>query len=182
MASLAPTFGRGAMTNLLLHRDLLSGLEPAFAVAFQTIDPAMAGRRRLARPRQALLFRGSGRRSLTGSDIEQVCQRIRRRRRCRETCKKDKSSEAKSQNTGHEDPRCCAPAGTTFGRDVGHNAAQIRQRDGFILHQKTRSRRECRSFISTSDASPSDMEAAKCREGEMKDNSRKVGSIRCWHV
>ena len=38
--------------------------------------------------------------------------------------------------TGHEDPRCCAPAGTTFCRDLGHNAAQIRQRGGFIRARK----------------------------------------------
>src|SRR4029450_1852407 len=105
--------------------------------AFQTIDPALAVRCRLAGPRQALLFRGSGLRRLLGSDIEQVCKSIRIRRRCRETCEqetceKNKKSEAKSQMTGHGNPRCCAPAGTTFSRDLGHNAAQIWQRDGFI--------------------------------------------------
>ena len=64
---------RGAMTNLLLHRGLLSGLEPAFAVAVETVDPALAGRRRLAGPRQALLFRfrGSRRRGLRGATLNQ---------------------------------------------------------------------------------------------------------------
>src|SRR5215204_5696486 len=34
-----------------------------------------------------------------------------------------------------EIPRCCAPC-TTFGRDLGYIAAQIRQRGGFILARK----------------------------------------------
>src|SRR5262249_50606512 len=104
------TMLRGAMTNLLLHRGLLSGLEPAFAVAFQTIGPALASRRRLAGPRQALLFLGSGRSGWAGSEIEPVCKRMRRRWwRCRETCEKGKSSKAKSQMTGHGIPGVLRP-------------------------------------------------------------------------
>ena len=99
------------MTNLFLHRrDPLSGLEPAFAVAVETIDPALAGRRRLAGPRQALLFRGSGRSGLRGSGVEEVGKRIRRRRRSRESREKDNSGEAKSQMTGHENPGVAPPA------------------------------------------------------------------------
>ena len=113
-----------ATTSLPLYRGLFSSLEPTFAAALQTVDPALAGGRRLARPRQALLrFRGSRRRGLLGSDIEPVSKRIRRCRRCRETCENDKSAEVKSQMTGHERPRCCAPTETRFGRDLGHNGA-----------------------------------------------------------
>ncbi len=72
---------------------------------------------------------------MPGSGIEEVGKRIRRRRRSRETCEKDKSGDAKSQMTGHGNPGV-APPGTTFGRDLGHNAAQIRQRGGFILARK----------------------------------------------
>ena len=98
------------MTNLFLHRrDPLSGLEPAFAVAVKTIDPALAGRRRLAGPRQALLFRGSGRSGLRGSRVEEVGKRIRRRRRSRESREKEKSGETKSQMTGHENPGVAPP-------------------------------------------------------------------------
>ena len=35
--------------------------------------------------------------------------------------------EAKSQMTGHVRPRCCAPAATTFRRNLDHNTAQIRR-------------------------------------------------------
>ena len=102
---------RDAMTNLLLRRGLLSGLEPALAVAVEPVDPALAGRRRLAGPRQALLFRfrGSRRRGLPGSEIEPVCKSIRRRRRCRQTCEQNKSGKAKSQMTGHGNPGVAPP-------------------------------------------------------------------------
>src|SRR3954462_649247 len=33
-------------------------------------------------------------------------------------------------------PGVAPPPGTTFGREVGHNAAQIRRSDGFILARK----------------------------------------------
>ena len=35
-----------------------------------------------------------------------------------------------------ENPGVAPPPSTTFGREVGHNAAQIRQGDGFILARK----------------------------------------------
>ena len=44
-----------------------------------------------------------------GSDIEPVCKSIRRRRRCRQTCEKDKSGKAKSQMTGHGNPGVAPP-------------------------------------------------------------------------
>jgi hypothetical protein len=103
------------MMNRLLHRrDPLGGLEPAFAVAVETIDPVLAFGRRLAWLRQALLvggnLRGGFRRSRSGL-VEQGGEGIRECRRCRKTCEKKKSGEAKSQMTGHENPRCCAPPG-----------------------------------------------------------------------
>jgi len=95
---------------LLHRRDPLGGLEPAFAVAVVTIDPVLTVGRRLAGLQQARLFGGSRRSGFPGSGIEQGSKGIRRCRR-RETCEKEKSGKAKSQMTGHGNPRCCAPPG-----------------------------------------------------------------------
>jgi hypothetical protein len=136
---------RGVMMNRLFHRrDPLGGLKPAFAVAVETIDPVLAIGRRLAGLRQALLFggslRGGFRRSRSGL-VEQGGEGIRECRRRRKTCEKKKSGEAKSQMTGHGNPRCCAPPrGMTLGRDLGRNATQMRRCGGFILGQEPGSR------------------------------------------
>jgi hypothetical protein len=100
---------RGATTNLLHRRGPLGSLEPAFAAPLRTIDPALTFRRRRTGSRQALPFRGSGLRGRRGRDIEQVCKRIRRCRRSRETCEKHKNGDAKSQMTGHENPSVAPP-------------------------------------------------------------------------
>ena len=42
-----------------------------------------------------------------------------------------------------ENPRCGAP-GTKLSRDLGHNAAQLRQCGGFILARKVPQSRSCR--------------------------------------
>ena len=132
---------RDAMTNLLLRRGLLSGLEPALAVAVEPVDPALASRRRLAGPRQALLFRfrGSRRRGLPGSDIEPVCKSIRRRRRCRQTCEQNKSGKAKSQMTGHGNPGVAPPHLRPLAATWVTMRLKSGNRGGFIQARKTRS-------------------------------------------
>ena len=89
------------------------GLEPALAVAVVTIDPALAGSRRLAGLQQALLLSGSGsgrrsRRLGRGIGREQVGEGIRSGRR-RETCDENRG-EPKSQRTGHVIPPVLCPA------------------------------------------------------------------------
>jgi len=63
----------GIMMDLLLHRNSgLVGLEPAFPVTIQTIDPVLTGRRRLAWLLHTLRLGGSGRGGLFRSEVEQV--------------------------------------------------------------------------------------------------------------
>ena len=105
------TLLRGAMMNRLLRRrDLIGDLEPAFALAIETIDLVLAVGR-LAGTRHALLFGRGGRWGFRGSGIEQEVKGIRRCRRRRETCEKDTSCEARSQMTGHRDPGVAPPLG-----------------------------------------------------------------------
>ncbi len=54
-------------------------LKPASALAFHPIDPVLAIGGRLAGPRQALCFRGSGRRGCGGTGIEEFGKRRRKR-------------------------------------------------------------------------------------------------------
>ncbi len=87
------------------------GLKPAFPVVMHTIEPVLAGSRRLAGLRQTFLFgrsrcRGFWRR---GIDTEEVGQRIRGCRGRREP-RQQKSGEPKSQMTGHGIPPVLRPA------------------------------------------------------------------------
>ena len=102
---------RGAILDRLLHRLCPFGaLVPASAPAFHPIDPVLAVGGRLAGPRQALHFRGTGRGGWRGISIEECGKCVRRRRRRRQTGKTYKSGKTNSQMTGHGNPRCCAPA------------------------------------------------------------------------
>jgi hypothetical protein len=100
-----------------------NNLEPAFAMAIETIDPALAVGR-LAGMRQALLFGGARRSGFRGSGIEQKVKGIRRCRRRRETCEKDTSCEARSQMTGHRDPVLRSRSG---GRHDGLPPVKVRR-------------------------------------------------------
>src|SRR5262249_42975862 len=131
---------RGLTTNRLPRkRGVLLGLEPAFAVAIVTIDPALAGSCRRPRLPQALIWSGSGHRSgRLGRRLgrEEVGKNIRSRRG-RDSCDKKKRGEPEPQMTGHGIPRFAPCPRTTFGADLGRNTAQIWRRSGFILARKT---------------------------------------------
>ncbi len=63
----------GMMMDQLLHRNLgLVGLEPAFPVTIETVDPVLAGRRRLAWLLHTLRLGGSRRGGLFRGGVEQV--------------------------------------------------------------------------------------------------------------
>ena len=92
------------------ERAVCRRLKPAFALAFDTIDPALAGGGP-AGLRRARLFHGRGRRRRwlgRGSGCEEIGQRIGSRRR-RQTCSQEKRSDPRSQMARHGIPPCYTP-------------------------------------------------------------------------
>jgi hypothetical protein len=84
---------------------------------------------------QAFLWSGSG---CLGRRLgrEEVGEDIRSRR-SRESCDKKERGEPEPQVTGHGIPRFTPRPRTTFGADLGRNAAQIWRPRGFVLARNT---------------------------------------------
>ena len=125
---------RDITINRLVHRmSRFGGLEPAFAVTIEMIEPVLAQHRRVAGLQHARLAgAGTGAAASLGAGLNKSVKGFENAGNVERPAKSRKAATRERRWPDMENPVLRPQPGTTFERDLGRNATSIRQAREFI--------------------------------------------------